>query len=45
LERRRARQAIVAFVERAVADVPAEEGVAVFDNDGALWCGATVFPA
>jgi phosphoglycolate phosphatase-like HAD superfamily hydrolase len=33
-----ARQAIVAFVERAVADVPAEERVAVFDNDGTLWC-------
>ena len=33
-----ARQAIVAFVERAVADVPVEERVAVFDNDGTLWC-------
>ena len=33
-----ARQAIVAFVERAVSDVPAEERVAVFDNDGTLWC-------
>ena len=28
----------MAFVERAVADVPVEERVAVFDNDGTLWC-------
>ena len=33
-----ARHAIVEFVERAVSDVPAEERVAVFDNDGTLWC-------
>ena len=33
-----ARQAIVEFVERAVSEVPAEERVAVFDNDGTLWC-------
>jgi phosphoglycolate phosphatase-like HAD superfamily hydrolase len=33
-----ARQAIVAFVERAVSAVPVEERVAVFDNDGTLWC-------
>src|SRR4051812_30720215 len=34
-----ARKAIVAFVQRTVADaVPAEERVAVFDNDGTLWC-------
>jgi phosphoglycolate phosphatase-like HAD superfamily hydrolase len=33
-----ARQTIVAFVERVVADVPVEERVAVFDNDGTLWC-------
>ena len=33
------RNAIVAFVERTVADaVPHEERVAVFDNDGTLWC-------
>jgi phosphoserine phosphatase len=32
------RQAIVAFVEQAVSDVPVEERVAVFDNDGTLWC-------
>jgi phosphoserine phosphatase len=33
------RNAIVAFVERTVADgVPPEERVAVFDNDGTLWC-------
>ena len=30
--------AIVEFVERTIADVPAEERVAVFDNDGTLWC-------
>jgi phosphoserine phosphatase len=33
-----AKRAIVAFVERAVSDVPVEERVAVFDNDGTLWC-------
>jgi phosphoserine phosphatase len=34
-----ARQAIVAFVERTVsAAVPVEERLAVFDNDGTLWC-------
>jgi phosphoserine phosphatase len=34
-----ARRAIVEFVERTVGeDVPAEERVAVFDNDGTLWC-------
>ncbi len=32
-------RAIVAFVERVVAmGVPVEERVAVFDNDGTLWC-------
>jgi phosphoserine phosphatase len=34
-----AREAIVEFVERTVAvDVPVDERVAVFDNDGTLWC-------
>jgi phosphoglycolate phosphatase-like HAD superfamily hydrolase len=34
-----ARQAVVEFVERTVSDgVPAGERVAVFDNDGTLWC-------
>jgi phosphoglycolate phosphatase-like HAD superfamily hydrolase len=34
-----ARQAVVDFVERTVsAGVPVEERVAVFDNDGTLWC-------
>ncbi len=34
-----ARRAIVQFVERTVSDaVPVEERVAVFDNDGTLWC-------
>jgi hypothetical protein len=34
-----ARRAIVAFVERTVSeDVPVQERVAVFDNDGTLWC-------
>ena len=33
------RRAIVEFVERTVSDgVPVEERVAVFDNDGTLWC-------
>ncbi|KAA0095399.1 haloacid dehalogenase-like hydrolase [Mycolicibacterium sp. P1-18] len=32
------KSAIVDFVERTVADVPPEERVAVFDNDGTLWC-------
>jgi hypothetical protein len=30
--------AIVEFVETAAHDVPPEERVAVFDNDGTLWC-------
>jgi hypothetical protein len=34
-----ARTAVVAFVEQTVASgVPPEERVAVFDNDGTLWC-------
>ncbi len=35
-----AKQAIVEFVERTCADggAPVEERVAVFDNDGTLWC-------
>jgi hypothetical protein len=34
-----ARTAVVEFVERTVSeDVPTEERVAVFDNDGTLWC-------
>src|SRR3954447_12690372 len=34
-----ARKAIVAFVEQTLAGgVPLEERVAVFDNDGTLWC-------
>ena len=32
------KQAIVDFVESAAKDVPPEERVAVFDNDGTLWC-------
>jgi phosphoserine phosphatase len=31
-------QAIVEFVEGAAQDIPPEERVAVFDNDGTLWC-------
>src|SRR6058998_3522563 len=34
-----AKRAIVGFVERTVSEaVPPEERVAVFDNDGTLWC-------
>lgn len=34
-----ARRAVVEFAERTVsAGVPPEERVAVFDNDGTLWC-------
>ncbi len=33
-----AREAIAAFAERAAQSVPPEELVAVFDNDGTLWC-------
>jgi phosphoserine phosphatase len=33
-----AKDAIVAFVEQTVAAVPVEERLAVFDNDGTLWC-------
>jgi phosphoserine phosphatase len=32
------RQAIVEFVEQTARDVPVEERIAVFDNDGTLWC-------
>jgi hypothetical protein len=32
------RQAIVDFVESAAQNLPPEERVAVFDNDGTLWC-------
>ena len=32
------KSAIVDFVGRAVGEVPPEERVAVFDNDGTLWC-------
>jgi phosphoserine phosphatase len=32
------RQAIEAFVAQATAEVPPEERIAVFDNDGTLWC-------
>jgi phosphoserine phosphatase len=32
------REAIVVFAEYAAHDVPPEERVAVFDNDGTLWC-------
>jgi hypothetical protein len=31
-------QAIVSFTESAAERIPAEERVAVFDNDGTLWC-------
>jgi phosphoserine phosphatase len=34
-----ARRALMDFVERTVADgVPVDERIAVFDNDGTLWC-------
>lgn len=33
-----AKSAIVDFVNRTVADTAPEERVAVFDNDGTLWC-------
>ena len=32
------RSAIVEFVENAASDVPPDERIAVFDNDGTLWC-------
>jgi phosphoglycolate phosphatase-like HAD superfamily hydrolase len=32
------KRAIIEFVERTVSGVPIEERVAVFDNDGTLWC-------
>jgi hypothetical protein len=32
------RQAIEAFVESAVRDLPEEQRIAAFDNDGTLWC-------
>jgi phosphoserine phosphatase len=33
-----AKRAVLEFVRRAAAEVPVEERVAVFDNDGTLWC-------
>ena len=30
--------AVLAFVEKAAAELPVEDRVAVFDNDGTLWC-------
>ena len=30
--------AVLAFVERAATELPVEDRVAVFDNDGTLWC-------
>jgi phosphoglycolate phosphatase-like HAD superfamily hydrolase len=33
-----AKAAIVEFVDRVVSDLPPEERIAVFDNDGTLWC-------
>ena len=33
-----AKDAVLDFVERVSADVPQQERVAVFDNDGTLWC-------
>jgi phosphoglycolate phosphatase-like HAD superfamily hydrolase len=33
-----AKRAILEFVRRAADEVPPEERVAVFDNDGTLWC-------
>lgn len=32
------KSAIIDFVRRASAEVPVDERVAVFDNDGTLWC-------
>jgi phosphoglycolate phosphatase-like HAD superfamily hydrolase len=32
------KRALVEFVQRTVAEVPVEDRVAVFDNDGTLWC-------
>jgi phosphoserine phosphatase len=32
------RRAVLDFVARAADEVPADERVAVFDNDGTLWC-------
>jgi hypothetical protein len=32
------KKAILDFVARAADEVPVEERVAVFDNDGTLWC-------
>jgi hypothetical protein len=32
------REAIVSFADNAAERIPEEERVAVFDNDGTLWC-------
>jgi phosphoserine phosphatase len=39
-----ARSAITGFVERAVREVPPAERLAVFDNDGTLWCERPAYP-
>ncbi|HEX5800045.1 MAG TPA: HAD family hydrolase [Gaiellaceae bacterium] len=33
-----AKDAVLTFVERVSGEIPPEERVAVFDNDGTLWC-------
>ena len=38
------RQAIIEFVEQVARDVPVAERVAVFDNDGTLWCEKPMQP-
>jgi phosphoserine phosphatase len=38
-----ARSAILAYLD-SIADVPAAERVAVFDNDGTLWCEKPTYP-
>ena len=39
------RESIVSFAEGAADSLPPEERVAVFDNDGALWCDRPLFYA
>jgi hypothetical protein len=35
-------QATIAFAQSAAERIPAEERVAVFDNDGTLWCAKPI---
>ncbi len=39
-----ARAALIDFIDAASVDIPVEDRVAVFDNDGTLWCERPNYP-